>query len=67
MKNNFTLKASKPLTWNSIPKQGVLVLSGHRGQGKSALGWWLAQEQQKKSKKPKKIVITIKIELHILV
>ena len=51
MKNNFTLKASKPLTWNSIPKQGVLVLSGHRGQGKSALGWWLAQEQQKKSRK----------------
>ena len=51
MKNSFTVKASKPLTWNSIPKQGVLVISGHRGQGKSALGWWLAQEIQKKSGK----------------
>ena len=51
MKNGRTLKPTKPLTWNNIPRQGVLVITGQRGQGKSALGWWLAQELQKKSRK----------------
>lgn len=41
----------KPLTWNRIPTQGVLVITGHRGEGKSALGWWLAQEMQSKTGK----------------
>ena len=46
---------SKPfLSWKKILSKtdgGVIVISGHRGQGKSALGWWLAQQintQQKK-------------------
>ena len=41
----------KPLTWRRIPTQGVLVITGHRGEGKSALGWWLAQEMHLKTKK----------------
>ena len=41
----------KPITWNRIPSQGVLVITGHRGEGKSALGWWLAQEMQHRTKK----------------
>jgi energy-coupling factor transporter ATP-binding protein EcfA2 len=41
----------KTITWNKIPSQGVLVINGHRGEGKSALGWWLAQKMQQKTKK----------------
>ena len=28
-----------------------MVINGHRGEGKSALGWWLAQEMHKRTKK----------------
>ena len=37
---------------------GVLIINGHRGEGKSALGWWLAQEMQKRTKKHIKIKVT---------
>jgi len=39
------------ISWNKIPSTGVVVITGHRGEGKSALGWWLAQEMQRKTKK----------------
>ena len=39
------------ITWNKIPTQGVIVINGHRGEGKSALGWWLAQKMQQKTNK----------------
>ena len=42
----------KPITWKKVPPQGVLVITGHRGEGKSALGWWLAQEMHKRTSKP---------------
>ena len=42
----------KPITWNKIPSTGLLVITGHRGEGKSALGWWLAQEMNNRLKKP---------------
>jgi len=42
----------KPITWNRIPRTGLLVITGHRGEGKSALGWWLAQEMNQKLNKP---------------
>ena len=41
----------KTVTWNKIPSQGVIVINGHRGEGKSALGWWLAQKMQQKTGK----------------
>ena len=41
----------KPITWNRIPTTGLLVITGHRGEGKSALGWWLAQEMNRKTGK----------------
>ena len=55
-----SLKNKKPIaggsrkqtiTWNKIPTQGVIVINGHRGEGKSALGWWLAQKMQQKTNK----------------
>ncbi len=35
-------------TWNTLPTNGVIVITGHRGEGKSALAWWLAEETKKK-------------------
>ena len=49
--SDMSPRKPKPLTWNRIPSQGVLVINGHRGEGKSALGWWLAQEMQAKTRK----------------
>tara|TARA_B100000519_G_C14253824_1_gene443951 strand:- start:2826 stop:3488 length:663 start_codon:yes stop_codon:yes gene_type:complete len=45
------VKRSRGIGWGSVPTQGVIVINGHRGEGKSALGWWLAQEMSKKTKK----------------
>jgi len=37
--------------WSSMPNDGVLVITGHRGEGKSALAWWLAERLRTKHKK----------------
>ena len=42
---------NRPITWRRIPSQGIVVISGARGEGKSALAWWLAQEMQSTTKK----------------
>jgi len=43
-KNAKPVRKRTKMTWRKIPTQGVLIINGHRGEGKSALGWWLAQE-----------------------
>jgi|TARA_Y100000310_G_scaffold90282_2_gene87568 excinuclease UvrABC ATPase subunit len=45
------LMARQNITWNKMPNEGVIVISGHRGEGKSALAWWLAETQKTKTKK----------------
>ncbi len=43
------------ITWHKIMKdysQGVIIINGHRGEGKSALGWDLAQKLHQKTNKP---------------
>ena len=50
VKNAKPVRRAK-MSWKKIPTQGVLLIQGHRGEGKSALGWWLAQEMQKRTKK----------------
>ena len=50
-KHAKTVSKRTKMTWRKIPTQGVLIINGHRGEGKSALGWWLAQEMQKRTKK----------------
>jgi len=47
---------NRPITWRRIPKEGVLIITGHRGEGKSALAWWLAQDIQTRTSPKKKIV-----------
>lgn len=50
-KNSKPVRRRAKMTWKKIPTQGVVIINGHRGEGKSALGWWLAQEMQKRTKK----------------
>jgi len=51
VKDAKPVRRKAKMTWRKIPTQGVILIQGHRGEGKSALGWWLAQEMQKKTKK----------------
>jgi len=44
-------KRTKTVSWKKIPTQGLVIINGHRGEGKSALGWWMAQEMHKRTKK----------------
>ena len=41
----------KTISWRTMPTDGVIVITGHRGEGKSALAWWLAETIKTKTKK----------------
>jgi len=41
----------KTISWRNMPSDGVIVITGHRGEGKSALAWWLAETMKAKTKK----------------
>ena len=41
--------------WKHVPKDGAVYLLGHRGQGKSALAWWIADTYRRKAGYPKKV------------
>ena len=45
----------KKLTWGAVPKVGSLYIFGHRGQGKSALAWWIADTYRRKAGYPSKV------------
>ena len=46
-------KKSRPVRWDSVPKVGSIYIMGHRGQGKSALAWHIADTYRKKAGYPK--------------
>jgi len=48
-------KKPKPVRWTSIPKVGSVYIMGHRGQGKSALAWYIADSHRKKAGYPKAV------------
>ena len=35
---------ARQISWRGMPSTGVLIITGHRGEGKSALAWWLAEQ-----------------------
>jgi ABC-type dipeptide/oligopeptide/nickel transport system ATPase subunit len=49
-------RRTRRLTWSSIPQTGAIYILGHRGTGKSALAWYIADTYRKKSGYPKKVV-----------
>ena len=39
------------ISWRTMPSTGVLIITGHRGEGKSALAWWLAEQLRSQYRK----------------
>lgn len=50
-----TPRKSQKVGWNKIPKVGAIYILGHRGQGKSALAWWIADSYRRKAGYPKRV------------
>jgi hypothetical protein len=48
-------KKLKPVRWSSVPKVGSIYIMGHRGQGKSALAWYIADTYRKRVGYPKRV------------
>ncbi len=46
-----TKRKPSDVSWGKVPSTGVLIITGHRGQGKSALAWWLADYMREKTNK----------------
>ena len=46
----------RPITWRRIPKEGVLVITRHRGERKAAVAGWLAQDIQSRTTPKKRVV-----------
>lgn len=47
--------SKETLSWDTIPKTGLVIIMGHRGEGKSALAWSLAETLRKNSKPKRRI------------
>jgi len=45
----------KGITWNNIPSNGLVVVEGQRGEGKTSLAWYIA-ELKRVSKKGKRVI-----------
>jgi len=45
----------KGITWNNIPSNGLVVIEGQRGEGKTSLAWYIA-ELKRVSKKGKRVI-----------
>ena len=43
------------LTWKSIPTNGLVIVEGQRGQGKTALAWYIA-EVKRQEKRGKRVI-----------
>ena len=42
---------TRTISWRVMPSTGVLIITGHRGEGKSALAWWLAENLRSQHRK----------------
>ena len=45
----------KGITWNNIPSNGLVVVEGQRGEGKTSLAWYIA-ELKRVTKKGKRVI-----------
>lgn len=48
-------KNAPTLKWSSIPKQGAIYITGHRGTGKTALAWRIADRRRGKNGYPEHV------------
>ena len=49
-KLNGLTKLKRIRSWDALPQTGVVLVFGHRGTGKSALAWWLADRLKGKGR-----------------
>ena len=49
-------KGQRNLAWNKMPKTGVILETGFRGEGKTALAWWMADTLRKTKGFPSRVV-----------
>lgn len=49
-------KAQRKITWNNMPKTGLILITGFRGEGKTALAWWMADMLRKNKGFPSRVV-----------
>jgi hypothetical protein len=48
-------KGEKGINWHSMPKTGLIMVTGFRGMGKTALAWWLTDELRSTPGFPSKV------------
>jgi len=53
------------LTWKSIPTNGLVIIEGQRGQGKTALAWYIA-EVKRLEKRGKRVISNAKPSIVII-
>ena len=49
-------RGRRAITWHNMPKDGVLLLTGFRGEGKTALAWWLVDTLRQVKGYPRQVV-----------
>jgi SpoVK/Ycf46/Vps4 family AAA+-type ATPase len=49
-------RGQKKLNWNNLPKSGVVLITGFRGEGKTALAWWMADMLRNNQGFPSRVV-----------
>ena len=49
-------KGIRNLTWGKITPTGIILVTGFRGEGKTAMSWWLADTLRKIKKYPTHVV-----------
>ena len=49
-------KGRRAIAWHNMPKNGVLLVTGFRGEGKTALSWWLVDTLRQVKGYPMQVV-----------
>ena len=49
-------RGRRALTWHNMPKSGILLVTGFRGEGKTALSWWIADTLHQVQGYPRQVV-----------
>ena len=49
-------KGMRQLGWDKMPRTGIILVTGFRGEGKTAMSWWLADRLRKAKGYPSRVV-----------
>ena len=54
--NKERTRGLRNLGWAKMPKTGIILVTGFRGEGKTALAWWMADYLRKEKGYPKNVI-----------